>query len=189
VAGGLLIVVIIALGYPVLTRDSNGVGGAGGAAPPGMGGGGSELLDLTQMSQDSLATLLFNRVMMSNSTGDTADVEFFLPKAFTIYEQLNPTDPDGLYHFALLHLVAQDYEAALAKAAEGLDQVPTYLLLLAVSGEAAAALGDSAAAREFYSRYVDQYDTEMALLRPGYEHHQPIFPQYLSEARAFLGQG
>jgi len=29
----------------------------------------------------------------------------------------------------------------------------------------------------------------MALLRPGYEHHQTIFPIYRDEARAFLGEG
>ena len=156
-----------------------------------MGGatGGPSTVDLTTMSLEEQGTILFNRVMSSSSAGDTADVAFFLPKALIIYDQLNPSDPDGLYHFALLHQVGGDFEFALAKAREGLAQVPDYLLLLAVAAEASASLGDEAGARELYSHYLEVYDTEMALVRPGYEHHQPIFPAYRDEARAFLNQG
>lgn len=165
--------------------------GAGNAAPPGMGGSteGGGLVDLTTMTLEEQGTVLFNRVMRSNSAGDTADVAFFLPKALVIYEQLNPTDPDGLYHYALLFQVGGDFEAALAKAQEGLAQVPDYLLLLAVAAEASDALGDTAGARELYSHFLNVYDSEMALMRPGYEHHQPIFPSYREEARIFLGSG
>jgi tetratricopeptide (TPR) repeat protein len=141
------------------------------------------------MPVDSQATVLFNRVMTSSSIGDTADVEFFLPKALLIHEQLNPTDPDGLYHFALLHQVGGDYDAALAKAREGLAEVPDYLLLLAVAAESLAALGDEEAAGELYGRYLEVYDAEMALMRPGYEHHQPIFPAYRAQAQEFLNRG
>ncbi|MBT8396156.1 MAG: zinc ribbon domain-containing protein [Gemmatimonadetes bacterium] len=189
VAGTLLVVVLFALGYPVLTRGTGPQGG--GAAPAGMGGSSSEgaAVDLTTMSLEEQATILFNRVMTSSSAGDTADVDFFLPKALVIYEQVNPTDPDGLFHFALLHEVGGDAEAALAKAQEGLAQVPDYLLLLAVAGRASATLGDEEGAEGFYGHFLDVYDTEMGLLRPGYEHHQPIFPAYREEAEAFLGRG
>lgn len=188
VAGALLVVVLIALGYPILSR---GTSPSGGSMPPSGAGGteGGGLVDLTTMSLEDQATRLFNRVMTSNSTGDTADVAFFLPKALVIYEELNPTDPDGIYHYALLHMVGQDPEAALAKAQEGLAQVPDYLLLLAVSAEAELALGDSAAARDYYSRLVGAYDAEMALMRPGYDHHARILPSYREEAEAFLGGG
>ncbi len=146
-------------------------------------------MDLTTMSLEEQATILFNRVMASNSAGDTADVEFFQPKALVILEQLNPTDPDGLYHYALIHEVGGDYEAALAKAQEGLAQVPDYLLLLAVAAEASASLGDEEGAREFYRHFLEVYDTEMQILRPGYEHHQPIFPVYKAQAEEFLNRG
>jgi len=189
VAGALLVVVLVALGYPILTRG----GGApsGGFSSDGMEGATGEggLVDLTSMSLDEQGTRLFNRVMSSNSTGDTADVAFFLPKALIIYEQLAPTDPDGLYHYALLYQVGGDFEAALAKAEEGLAEVPDYLLLLAVAAESSAALGDSVQAREFYSRLLDTYDTELELMRPGYEHHMAILPTYREEARAFLNSG
>lgn len=191
VAGALLVVTLVALGYPVLNRGSGGQGGGGSTgAPPGMGGsgGGSGLVDLTTMTLDEQATLLFNRVMSSNSTGDTADVEFFLPKALTIYEQLNPTDPDGLYHYALLHMVGEDYEAALAKAREGLEEVPDYLLLLGVAAEASLGLGREDAAGEYYRHLLDVYDAELGASRVGYDHHQPMFPAYRDEARAFLGR-
>jgi tetratricopeptide (TPR) repeat protein len=189
VAGALLVVVLLALGYPVLTR-SNGAGG-GGSAPAGMGGesGGSGLVDLTAMSLEEQGTILFNRVMSSNSAGDSADVEFFLPKALFIYEELNPEDPDGLYHYALLHQVGGDHSSALAKAQEGLAQIPDYLLLLAVAAEASAGLGDEAGAEGLYRHFLDVYDTEMGLLRPGYEHHQTIFSIYRDEAEAFLNPG
>lgn len=189
VAGGLLVVVLFALGYPILTRDTGAAGPM--SAPAGMGGatGGATAVDLTTMTLEEQGTILFNRVMTSNSNGDTADVEFFQPKALVIYEQLNPTDPDGLYHFALLYQVGEDFEAALAKAQEGLAEIPDYLLLLAVAGEASESLGDEAAARQHYGRFLEVYDTEMALLRPGYEHHQAIFPAYKEEAEAYLNRG
>jgi tetratricopeptide (TPR) repeat protein len=156
-----------------------------------MGGesGGAGLVDLTTMPLEEQGTVLFNRVMGSNSVGDTADVDFFVPKALVIYEQLAPTDPDGIYHFALLHQVAGDSEAALVKAREGLADAPDYLLLLAVAGEASASLGDPGQAREYYRHLVDVYDTEISLARPGYDHHQPILPVYLEEATAYLNQG
>ena len=82
-----------------------------------------------------------------------------------------------------------DHQAALAKAQEGLAQVPDYLLLLAVAAEASTGLGDEGGAREFYDHFLDVYDTEMALMRPGYEHHQAIFPAYRAQAEAFLNPG
>jgi hypothetical protein len=141
------------------------------------------------MPLESQATTLFNRVMTSSSVGDTADVNFFLPKALVIHEQLAPTDADGLYHFALLHQVNGDPESALATAREGLAGTPDYLLLLAVAGEASATLGDRESARGFFEHFLRVYEEEMALMRPGYEHHQRIFPQYREEALAFLGRG
>jgi hypothetical protein len=153
-----------------------------------MGSGGSEsgLVDLTTMPLEDQATVLFNRVMASGSAGDTADVAFFLPKALLIHEQVGPTDPDGLYHFALLHQVGGDHQAALAKALAGLEQVPEYLLLLAVAAESAAALGDDGTAEQLYRRFLEVFDEEMANMRPGYEHHIAIFPVYREEAEAFL---
>jgi hypothetical protein len=192
VAGALLVVVLIALGYPVLTRGSGPAGGAGGSTtPPGMGGapGNASGVDLTTMTLEEQGTILFNRVMSSSSSGDTADVEFFLPKALVIYEQLDPSDPDGLYHYALLHMVGEDFEAALEKVAEGLAQVPDYVLLLGVGAEAAAANGETATARELYTHLLDVYEAELRESRVGYDHHQPMFPAYRSAAERFLGRG
>jgi hypothetical protein len=193
VAGALMVVTLVALGYPVLTRGSgDGGGGMGGpAAPPGMGGGGAGggAVDLTTMSLEEQGTLLFNRVMSSSANGDVADVEFFQPKALIIYEQINPSDPDGLYHFALIHMVGEDYEGALAKAQEGLAEEADYLLLLGVSAEASIGLGDTDGAREFYSHLLEVYDTEIGVDRVGYDHHQPMFSAYREAAQAFLNQG
>jgi tetratricopeptide (TPR) repeat protein len=173
----------------VLSRSAVPGGGPGGnAVPPGgMGGsGGAAPVDLSTMTLEEQGTVLFNRVMSSSSNGDVADVEFFLPKALFIYEQINPTDPDGLYHYALLSMVGEDYEAALERVREGLAQVPDYVLLLGVGAEAAVSLGDSTLARDYYTHLVDVYDDELRLSRPGYEHHQPMFPAYRAAAESFL---
>lgn len=189
VAGAAMVVLLLVLGYPVLSRGS----GPDGArpAPAGMGGspGASEPVDLTTMSLEEQSTILFNRVMGSASAGDSADVAFFLPKALVIYEQLSPTDPDGIFHFALLHQVGKDFKACLSKAQEGLAQVPDYLLLLAVAAEASVNLGDADGARALYGRFLEVYDAEMALMRPGYEHHQAIFPEYRAQAQAYMNAG
>ena len=189
VAGALLVVTLIALGYPVLTRGS-GAGAGGAGVPPGMGGGsGGSALDLTTMSLEDQATRLFNRVMASSANGDVADVEFFQPKGIVIYEQIDPQDPDGLYHYALLHLVGGEFEEALAKAEQGLADVPDYLLLLGAAAEAAIGMGDTEGARAFYTHLLEVYDTELGITRDGYEHHQPMFPAYREAAQAFLNQG
>jgi tetratricopeptide (TPR) repeat protein len=153
----------------------------------GSGGGGAGAVDLTTMTIDQQGTLLFNRVMTSSSNGDVADVEFFLPKALIIYEQINPTDPDGIYHFALLHMVGTDFEAALAKAREGLEAVPDYLLLLGVGAEAAIGLGDASTAEAFYSHLLEVYDVEVGAGRVGYDHHEPMLAAYREAARSYMG--
>jgi tetratricopeptide (TPR) repeat protein len=183
-----LVAVLFVLGYPALTRDADRSQGVPGPSAA-QGTGGSALVDLTSMPLEEQALTLFDRVMRSASAGDTADVAFFLPKALVVHEQLAAEDADGIFHFGLLHLTGGDYESALAKAREGLERVPEHLLLLGVAGEAAAAQGDSAAAREYYGSYVDLYEAEMGMLRSGYEHHQPLFPVYLREAQAYLTPG
>jgi tetratricopeptide (TPR) repeat protein len=190
VAGALLVVTVVALGYPVLIRGV-GDGPAGPAAPPGMGegSGGAPPVDLTTMTLEEQGTLLFNRVMTSSSNGDVADVEFFQPKAIVIYEQIDPQDSDGLYHFSLLHLTGGQLEEALAKAEQGLAGEPDYILLLGAAAEAAAGMGDVEKARRYYTHLLEVYDTELGMIRPGYEHHQPMFPAYREAARAFLEQG
>jgi len=194
VAGVMLVVTLIALGYPVLTKGSgDGVGGGmgGAGAPPGMGssGAGAGAIDLSTISLEDQANILFNRVMASSSNGDLADVEFFQPKGIVIYEQIDPQDPDGIYHYALLHLVGGEFEEALAKAEQGLADVPDYLLLLGAAAEAAIGMGDTEGARGFYTHLLEVYDTELGMTRVGYEHHQPMFPAYREQARAFLNQG
>ncbi len=189
--GVLLVLAILAVGFPVLSRSAPGPGPDSGVGAPGTGGPemGGGLADLTSMPLEEQALVLFNRVMISNSAGNVTDVAFFLPKALAIHEQLSPTDQDGLYHHALLLMVAEEPQGALDKALKGLEDVPDYLLLLAVAGEASAILGDSAAAREFYAHFLEVYDAEMELMRFGYDHHKPILPVYRDEAIGFLRGG
>jgi hypothetical protein len=186
VAGGALFALLVVLGYPILNRSSESTEPG---LPAGAPGSSQQAVDLTTMPLEEQATRLFNRVMASSSAGDTADVAFFLPKALTIYEQLAPTDSDGIYHVVLLLLVGGDREGALAKAQEGLMEQPDYLLLLAAAAEAALGLGDEEAARGYYTHFLRVYDSEMGSARPGYDHHSQMLPVYHETARAFVGQG
>jgi hypothetical protein len=86
-------------------------------------------------------------------------------------------------------MVGEGYEAALAKAQEGLAEEADYLLLLGVSAEASVGLGDTDGAREFYSDLLGVYDTEIGLDRLGYDHHRPMLSAYREAAQAFLNQG
>ncbi len=183
VAGVILVVAAVALGYPALTRNTSSAPAGAGAGPMG------EAVDLSSMSLEEQATRLFNRVMTSASAGDTADVAFFLPKAIVIYEQLEGLDADGLFHFTLLYLTGGQYDSALAKAREGLEANPDHILLLDAAAEAALGTGDTATAREYFSRLLEVYDTEMTRTRPGYVDHQRLFPEYRSRAEAYLQGG
>lgn len=158
-----------------------------GAAPMGGAGGG--------LSSDPLAggprnagDRLFNRVMQTVAEGDTSGARFFIPMALESYDMAAPLDDDGLYHVALLHLVNDDPEAARQTAEQVLSTSPNHLLLLTVAAEADRAMGNDAEARQLYQRLLDHYDEEVDKGLQEYLDHQPILPEYRSEAQAFLAR-
>lgn len=184
VAGGLLVVVLIFVGISVIgggdqTTPTGGapVAAVGGGTPP----------DLSTMTPREAADRLFNRVMTAAAQEDTAEANSFLPMALDAYELAKPLNEDGLFHLSLLQRAAGQREEALATAQEGLTTNPDHLLNLSAAAEAALQLGDSAAAREYYQRLVDAWDTEMAAGRPEYdEEHATLMPLIREEADSFL---
>lgn len=155
---------------------------------PTAGAAGGSGVDLSNMSPREVADRLFNRVMSSAETGDSAGVALFLSNAITSYEMARPLDADGLFHLALLQKTAGDHQAALAAAREVLDEDPDHLLNLAAAAEAAAELGDTQAAAAYYEHLLEVFDAEVAAGRTEYRIHSAIISRLRSEAEVFLQQ-
>jgi hypothetical protein len=190
IAGAVLTALIIILVLPMIRDDGSGdavrtplggVGGIPGAVAPGT----PPPLTGTPREQ---ADRLFNRIMAAREAGDMASAQMFVPMATQAYLSAQPLDDDGLYHLALVHIVGGSYDAARATAEQTLARSPNHLLALAAAGEAAAESGDSAAARDYYARFLDAYDSEIARALPEYQDHAGIFPEYQAAARRATGR-
>lgn len=189
IIGVAMIVIIVALAWPILRpgREGAGGGGPGMAGAPGAGpmtGG----VDLSSMTPREAADRLFNRVMSAAEAGDTAQLRFFLPMAVQAYQQAQPLDADGYYHLSLLQRQAGQADSALATAREALEAAPDHLLALVAAARAAHELGSNDRAREYYARILSVYDAERARNLPEYEAHARQLPEILEEARAFTGR-
>jgi tetratricopeptide (TPR) repeat protein len=168
VAGVFFIGMVLILALPILRREGP---PSETSAPPGATGGGTPP-DLSTMTPEEAANRLFNRVMAAAEDGNTAEAQRFLPMAIQAHEQARPLDADGLFHLSLLQQYGEDYTSSLATAREVLESNPDHLLGLAAAGDAAKALGDSVAAREYYSRFLEFYDAEVAKGLQEYQEHQ-----------------
>ncbi|MFW6079376.1 MAG: hypothetical protein ACODAE_07140 [Gemmatimonadota bacterium] len=157
------------------TVQGTNTGPGEGATPPALSGSPREQADR-----------LFNRVMSASAAGDSAEVSFFLPMAIEAYNRVDALDADGRYHLSVLYAAAGDAARARAAAERILDARPDHLLGLGAAARAAVLERDDAAARRFYRRLLDVYDTEMAMDRPVYREHARILPEYRDEARAYL---
>jgi hypothetical protein len=136
------------------------------------------------MSPRQAADRLFERVMRAASADNSTEVVQFLPMAIAAYGLVETLDADGRFHLALLHLTGQFNVEALADAEEILSEQPNHLFGLAAAGDASLALGDSASAREYYRRWSDAYETEMAKNLLEYQEHQGVFPDMRATAEA-----
>ncbi len=187
VAGGLLAVVVVVVGVEVLADSNDGPPPAGPLASGAAQGGRPP--DLSTMTPREAADRLFNRVMTAAAREDTAEANSFLPMAINAYELAQPLDDDGLFHLSLLQRAANEYEASLATALQGLESNPDHLLNLSAAGEASLQLGDVQAGREHYERMLDSWDGELAAERQEYEEHGPLLPLIREDAEAFLSGG
>jgi hypothetical protein len=181
IAGAVLMVLILVLVVPILMGGDDVP--ARGAAPFGAQGGATgapPALDGTPREQ---ADRLFNRIMAAREQGDTATARFFAPMGIQAYQAAEPLDDDGLYHLATIHNVAGDHAAARQSAERTLERNPNHLLALAAAAEAAQGAGDEAAARGYYGRLVDAYNSEIGRPLPEYQDHARILPEYLATAR------
>ena len=189
IAGAALVLLIGVLAWPALKSDQTArddgrvpldrmgqnVGG-GGAATPG---------PLTGTPREQ-ADRLFNRIMTERESGDTAQAKFFLPMAYQAYEAAAPLDADGYYHLSLLQNFGGDYQAARATAEKILATSPNHLLGLAAAAAAARNASDAAAARNFYQRFLNAYDSESKTQRQEYVDHSGMLPNLKSEAEEYV---
>jgi tetratricopeptide (TPR) repeat protein len=132
------------------------------------------------------ADALFNQAMSAHESGDSAGARQFVPMAITAYRDLIDLDLDARYHLALLSLAAGRPEDALAQADTTLAEVPDHLLALSVAARAHAERGETAAAADYYRRFLDAYTPDLAASRPEYIDHGRALPARRDEARRYL---
>lgn len=184
-AAAVLLVMIIVILVPMVL-DDDGPAAPSAAAPFANGATGTP----PPLSGDMRvnADRLFNRIMEARETGDPADAARFYPMAIQAYQAAEPLDADGLYHLSLIQEAAGDLAAGRATAERILDMAPNHLLALGAAGEASMELGDTAAARGFYTRFLENYEAERANQYPEYIDHARILPAYEQQARAVTGR-
>ena len=190
-AGGSALLLVGVLAWPALTGGKDSAAPDGrvplnqmetGAAPMGAGGGTGPLTGTPREQADRL----FNRIMTERESGDTTKAKFFVPMAVQAYGMAGELDADGLYHLSLVHQVGGDFKAARATADRILATAPNHLLALSAAANAARAQGDNAAARSYYQKFIQSYDTESKAPRQEYEDHGKMLPELKTEAEAFL---
>lgn len=134
------------------------------------------------------ADRLFNRIMLAAERGDQAQVEQFMPMAVQAYEMVEELDDDGLYHLAILHQTAGEYERVRSTAGQILDRSPSHILALGVAAAAAEAAGDAGTARGLWERLLDAYPEEIGKPLPEYMDHQAMLEEYRAMARDATGR-
>jgi tetratricopeptide (TPR) repeat protein len=182
-AGGLLLILILVLGYPVFTKSG---GSDSSPATDPLSGPPAGLLDLSELSPREAADQLFDRVMRGLSAGDTEGAMGFMSMAINAYQLLDSLDADGRFHLALLQLRAGQADESLASARAGLELFPDHLLLLSTAGDAAVEVGDDAAAEAFFRRTLEVYDAEVAKQLWEYQAHDGLLPDIRTTAESFL---
>jgi tetratricopeptide (TPR) repeat protein len=191
IAGAAMFVAIVVMGVNMVQPGGSGTPAPSGATAPGaagapFAGGGGVPPDLGSMTPREAADRLFNRVMSSVSVGDSASARAFLPMAIAAYDRARPLDHDGLFHLSLLNRTAMNLDAALANAREVLAEDADHLLALTAAAEAAAELGDRAAAEGYYRRVLAVWDAQMARRLPEYLDHSAFLQSVRQEAEAYL---
>jgi hypothetical protein len=176
---------ILAVGWSMVRPQ--GQGAPGGMSPGAMDPNSPGTTDISQMSPRDAADRLFDRVMRTVSAGDTAGALGFQPMAVQAYELVGDLDLDGMFHVALLQQLT-DPAAALTTAKRMLEVEPDHVLGLGMAGEASAAMGEQATAREYFQHLLRVYDAQFARNLMEYDAHRNLMTQFKAAAEAFVGR-
>lgn len=192
VAGGLFLGVLLLVAYPTVF-DGGGEDAAGASGQPSGNWadaqgelGPAPNVDLSGMSSREAADALFDRSMNALSTGDSAQVATFLPKAIEAYGAARPLDADGKFHLSLLQRVAFRFQESLETAERALEEHPNHLLNLWAAAAAAKDMGEEEVAERYYARALEVWDEERQRDLPEYEAHRPLLETVEADAREFL---
>ncbi|MBW3630570.1 MAG: hypothetical protein KY464_14905, partial [Gemmatimonadetes bacterium] len=139
-------------------------------------------VDLSSMTPREAADRLYDRVMRLASAGDSAQARTFLPMALAAYQQVPEVDADVRYHVGVLALMGGDPATMRAQADTILSAEPNHLFGLYNAAEAEQTMGNTAAARQFYQRFLDAYDQEVATARTEYTAHENALTAMRQEA-------
>lgn len=183
ISGALLMGIILVVVWPVIQ------GGNSAAPLQQQSPQNAASTDLNSMTPRAAADALFDRVMRAAAAGDAGEFGQFLPMAIAAHERAQPLDADGKYHLATLLFQGSSFAESLAVVEEVLADDPNHLLALSAAGRAAAEMGDSAAARTYYTHMLDVWNGELARDLPEYQAHEGERAQIEQAAEAFLGTG
>lgn len=171
----------------VAPTGTEGVGTENGFGPPGNPGTTGAPGPLSSDMRTN-ADRLFNRVMAAAQQGEQEEVARFMPMAIQAYQMVDDLDADGVYHLALLHAAAGQYDEARATVDRLLADSPRHILALGLAARTAAEAGDSAVADALYRRLLDAYQEEAARALPEYREHQRMLPEYRRAAADYVGE-
>ncbi len=129
-------------------------------------------VDLSTMNPREAADRLFNRVMIADESGDTAQAMQFAPMALQAYQRVDPPDADIHYHMGLISLVLGNLDEARQQIEKVKRDSAEHLLGLALAMRVAKRVGDDKAASDILARFAAAYDAEIGRGKPEYEAHR-----------------
>lgn len=183
VAGVAVVVALVAVLMP------------GQSAPPADASGGlgvpaaqAPLPDMTGFPARVRFDTLYNRVMRAAEQADELTAGRFAPMALEAYAQLDAIDADARYHAAMIRLHTGDPTGAAALADSIAMTEPNHLFGFIVRGTVARLQQQDADLAKEQAAFLKVYDAEIATARPEYTDHSFIINQFVTEARARVGQ-
>ena len=137
------------------------------AAPAGM-----RAPDISSLSPDQRASMLFDRIMRYGEEGKIDSLKFFAPMAIQAYEMLGPATPHTRYDIGMIAVVSGDLQLARAEADTILAANKTHLLGLILAAKAAGLRNDMTARAEYQRRFMAAEPAETAKNLKEYTEHK-----------------
>ena len=152
----------------------------GGGPPPPLG---PRAPDISSMSANERASNLYIRAMTAAEQGKVDSAQFFATMAVAAHGMIEGMSIDERYHMGRAAEILGDAETMRAQGDTILQERPTSLLGLILSGDALRAAGDSTAAKAFDARLIAALQEEMLSKLPEYELHRTEIDRAVSDAR------
>jgi len=120
--------------------------------------------------------------MRASESGDTAQAAFSGRIALEAYAMLDSLDPDARFHVGLLYQMTGDYDAVLAQADTIELDTRNHLFALLLRDRVYLAREDVELVEGNHVRFLERYDSEIALGRPEYELHSTMLDTFRRKA-------